>query len=83
MKRKEFNDLRSKTIKDLSKMVSEKKLEAEKIKMKILGGKEKNLKVHKNLSREIAKILTLIREKEIIESLQPKNEDVKKGKENA
>ena len=40
------------------------------MKMKILGGKEKNLKVHKNLMTEIAKILTLVREKEIIASLE-------------
>lgn len=69
MKRKEFTDLRAKSIKELGKIVSEKRLDAEKVKMKITGGKEKNTKVHKNLAREIAKILTLIREKEIIESL--------------
>lgn len=80
MKKKEFNDLRGKDIKDLRKLVMDKKLESEKAKMKILSGKEKNFKVKKNLSSEIAKILTLIREKEIIESLQPKEE---KGKENA
>lgn len=80
MKKKEFNDLRGKDIKDLKKLVVDKKLESEKAKMKIFGGKEKNLKLKKNLSSEIAKILTLIREKEIIESLQPKEE---KGKENA
>jgi len=48
--------------------------------MKIMGGKEKNLKVRRNLTREIAKILTLVREKEIIEalsSLEPKKEEVK------
>jgi len=49
------------------------KLEAEKAKMKMLGGKEKNFKVRKNLAKEIAKILTLVREKEIIESLQLKS----------
>lgn len=74
MKRKEFNDLRGRDIKDLKKLVVAKKLESEKAKMKILGGREKNFKIKENLSREIAKILTLIREKEIIESLE-------KGKE--
>lgn len=88
MKRKEFNELRSKSIKDLMKIVLDKKNEAEKAKMKHLGGKEKNNKVKKNLGREVAKILTLIREKEIIESLQPKVEEKKevkdtKRKENA
>ena len=73
MKRKEFNDLRGKNIQELGKIALEKKLEAEKAKMKMLGGKEKNLKVRKNLAKEIAKILTLVREKEIIESLQLKS----------
>ena len=75
MKRKEFIELRGKSIKDLRKIVEGKKLEAEKAKMKRFGGKEKNLKVGRNLSSEIAKILTLVREKEIIESLQPKVEE--------
>ena len=73
MKRKEFNDLRGKNIQELGKIALEKKLEAEKAKMKMLGGKEKNFKVRKNLAKEIAKILTLVREKEIIESLQLKS----------
>jgi ribosomal protein L29 len=77
MKRKEFKELRTKTVVELRKLVLAKKLEAEKAKMKNLSGKEKNLKVHKNLSGEIAKILTLIREKEIIESLEPKKEETK------
>jgi ribosomal protein L29 len=77
MKRKEINELRGKTIQELGKLASAKKIEAEKAKMKILGGKEKNLKVRKNLAHEIAKILTLIREKEIIESLEPKKEEAK------
>lgn len=81
MKRKEFNDLRSKTTKELNKIVAEKKLEKEKTKMKAVAGKEKNLKLAKNLSKEIAKILTLIREKEIIESLQPKVEKEVKVKD--
>ncbi len=76
MKRKEFNDLRKKNIQELEKIALEKKLEAEKAKMKMLGGKEKNLKVRKNLAKEIAKILTLVREKEIIESLQLKSSPV-------
>ena len=82
MKRKELNDLRGKTAQELEKIVLGKKLEIEKARMKIIGGKEKNLKVRKNLAREIAKILTLIREKEIIESLEAKNEEGKKVEKN-
>jgi ribosomal protein L29 len=74
MKRKEFNDLRTKDIKTLKKLAREKKFEAEKKKMEILGGKEKNLKATNNLRHDLAQILTLVREKEIIEKLQPKEE---------
>jgi hypothetical protein len=42
--------------------------------MQILGGREKNLKLHRNLRAEVAKILTLVREKEIVEELLPKEE---------
>jgi ribosomal protein L29 len=81
MKRKEFNDLRAKTVQDLKKIAIEKKSEAEKARMKIVGGKEKNLKTHKNLAREVAKILSLIREKEIIESLNKEKQKIKEVKE--
>ena len=78
MKRKDYIDLKGKTIKELIKMASDKKTEAVKKKMQILGGKEKNLKVYRNLRAEIAKILTLIREKEILEKVQPKEVETKK-----
>jgi len=74
MKRKEFTELRGKDIKALSKLAFEKKVEAMKVKVAMTGGKEKNLKVYKNIRHEIAQILTLIREKEIIEKMQPKKE---------
>jgi ribosomal protein L29 len=74
MKRKDYTDLKEKTIKELVKLASAKKAEATKKKMEILGGKEKNLKLHRNLRAEVAKILTLIREKEILEKLAPKEE---------
>ena len=84
MKRKDFKELKGKTIKELVKLASDKKAEAVKNKMKVLGGKEKNLKVYRNFRREIAKILTLIREKEILEKVQPEvkseEEKVKKDK---
>jgi ribosomal protein L29 len=69
MKRKEFIDLKSKDIKDLRRLATEKKRASTKAKMQISGGKEKNLKEYKNIRLEVAKILTLIREKEILEKL--------------
>ncbi len=84
MKKKEIIDLRSKDIEALKKIAYEKKLEAGKIKTKIAGGKEKNLKAFTNLRRDLARALTLIREKEIIEKLAPKKElKDEKGKEKA
>jgi len=74
MKRKDYIDLKGKTIAELTKMVSLKKTESVKKKMRILGGKEKNLKMHRNLRAEVAKILTLIREKEILEKMKPVEE---------
>ena len=80
MKIKELTGLRGKSIKELTKLAYEKRTEATKKKMEIMSGKEKNLKVYRNLMTEVAKILTLVREKEIIESLEPKEvkEEVKK-----
>ena len=75
MKKKDMISLRTKTAKELAKIVYEKQTEATKKKMEIMGGKEKNLKAHKNLSREIAKILTLIREKEIIEKIEAESKE--------
>jgi ribosomal protein L29 len=80
MKRKDYTDLKGKTVAELTKMVSVKRTDAIKKKMQSLAGKEKNLKVYRNLRADIAKILTLIREKEILEKVQPKevkSEEVK------
>ncbi|MGA2910362.1 MAG: 50S ribosomal protein L29 [Candidatus Microgenomates bacterium] len=74
MKRKDFTELKGKTAEELVKLASQKKLETMKVKMEILGGKEKNLKAYRNLRVELAKILTLIREKEILAKLAPKVE---------
>jgi ribosomal protein L29 len=70
MKRKDFNDLRTKDLTTLKKLATDKKLEASKKKMEIMGGKDKNLKAHRIMRRDLAQVLTLIREKEIMEKLQ-------------
>lgn len=73
MKRKDFTDLKTKTIKELQKMAREKKLEAMKKKMGIMAGKEKNLKSYAALRNVISKILTLVREKQIMETMKGDN----------
>ena len=77
MKTKDFKELRSKDINSLKKLASEKKLEEVKAKMGGVSSKVKNLKLALNYRREIAKILTLVREKEILESLAPKVKEEK------
>ena len=74
MKRKHYQDLKGKTIKELLKLATVKKAEALKKKMQIMGGREKNLKLYRQIRTEVAKILTLAREKEIIAKLADTND---------
>jgi ribosomal protein L29 len=66
MKKKDFKDLNAKETKDLVKMVVAKKDDLAKIIPNLKAGKEKNLKKSKNLKKEIAQLLTLIQEKEVM-----------------
>lgn len=70
MKKKEFTSLKDKSIKDLMKMVNTKKVEVAKKMAEAASGKEKNLKASSGVRHEIAQILTLIKEKEILELIQ-------------
>jgi ribosomal protein L29 len=68
MKKKEFQELKLKKVEELVKLVSAKKSEA----MVLIGEKygksaAKDVKKVKNLRKDIAQILTLLREKEIME----------------
>jgi len=72
MKTKDFKELRSKDIGGLKKLAADKQEEAVRAKMATVTSKEKNTKLTLNIRREVAKILTLVREKEILESLAPK-----------
>lgn len=70
MKKKEFNELKNKSVEDLIKMVSVKKAEAGKKVMEAFSGKEKNLKLSSALRRDVAQIKTLIKEKQILNLIQ-------------
>jgi ribosomal protein L29 len=59
MKTKELKDLRTKDAKELASLVAKKKTELLKLEVKILGGREKNVKLIKNLKKDIVQILTL------------------------
>ena len=67
MKRKDLVDLKIKEVKDLNKILGDKKAELEKVVVNIRVGKEKNLKKASHLRRDISQILTLISEKKILE----------------
>ena len=80
MKKMELNKLREKTLKQLKVQVAKDKLELMRIKSKVMVGKEKNLKKIKNLKREIAQTLTIIREKELIENQEQTTKDEEQKK---
>lgn len=61
MKSKEFNELKGKKEIDLLKLVRGKKVELTKLTSRIYAGREKNLKIGKNLKHDIAQIMTLIK----------------------
>lgn len=70
MKIKDFKDLKTKEIGELKKLLDGYIVESLKIKAKIASNQEKNLKAAGNLRRDIARVATLIREKEILEKLK-------------
>lgn len=66
MKRKELNELRGKDTKALNKLIAAKKAEITKVKVDINVSKEKNLKKLKNLRHDVAQVMTLVKEKDLI-----------------
>lgn len=67
MKKKELKTLREKTVKELEAQVEKLRLGAELAYAKTKVGQEKNVKKFRNERKDIAQILTIIKEKEIIE----------------
>ena len=74
MKKNDIADLRKKELKELEKMLEDKKMQMYKARTDVKTGKEKNLKKAKNIKREIALIATLVREKEFMAQAQEKQE---------
>ncbi|MBU0572551.1 50S ribosomal protein L29 [Patescibacteria group bacterium] len=66
MKKKDLQELRNKKVVELDKIVAKKKQETIMADAKMKTGQEKKIKKVKNLRREIAQVLTIIREKEIL-----------------
>lgn len=65
MKKKDLKTLRNKSKQDLRKTLIERQENLAKSYIKMKGGQEKNLKKSWRLRKDIAQILTLIREKEM------------------
>ncbi|MBL7036398.1 hypothetical protein ISR94_00930 [Candidatus Microgenomates bacterium] len=80
MKIKELKKTREKELKALEGLLDKKVLEMSKIQVKILSGKEKNLKAAKLVKRDVAQLLTLINEKKIDDKLE--SEEVKNSVDN-
>ena len=75
MKTEELKKLREKDTKELEGMVVEKKRELANSYANRKASNESNLKIVKNTKRDIAQILTIIREKEIVQNLKEKEEE--------
>jgi ribosomal protein L29 len=65
MKKNEFKQLRDSTLENLKSLVSKGKMEAAKIQLEISRGQTKNLHAYLTKRKDIAKIKTLIKEKEL------------------
>jgi len=74
MKKKDLVALRAKKTDEIKKSIREKKNELAQIAGKVKIGEEKNLKKMHNLRLEIARLLTIIREKEILEQEESSKE---------
>lgn len=61
MKINELRNLKKEEKKKITSLIFEKKLELNKIQVKIATGKEKNLKLVKNLRKDIAQLLTILK----------------------
>lgn len=77
MKKKDFVALRAKKTGELKDNIRERKNELIQTMGKIKAGEEKNLKKPHNLRLEIARMLSMVREKEILEK-ETRKEEVKK-----
>ena len=67
MKKKDLLELRNKKIAELDKIVIKKRQESVMANAKMKTGQEKKIKKVKNLKHDIAQVMTIIREKQILE----------------
>ncbi|MFC1710274.1 50S ribosomal protein L29 [Patescibacteria group bacterium] len=77
MKTKDLKSLRGKSIEDLEKLAGDKRNEINLTYAKIKAGQEKNTSKVKVLKRDLAQVMTIMRENEIIEESKPKDTKTK------
>lgn len=75
MKKKDLKTLRTKSDKEMEKTLDKKRKELMETFLKTKTGQEKNTKAVRNLRKDIAQILTIKKEKEIVEGMQKKEEE--------
>lgn len=63
MKKKDLLELRAKEIKELQSLLAKKKQELAKMMLELRAGKIKNVHVGKSLRKDMAQILTIMKEK--------------------
>ena len=78
MEKKELSALRLKSVSELKKTIVEKQKEASMFFSSLKAGKEKTTSKRRNLRRDIAQTLTIIKEKEILEKEIAKTESKEK-----
>lgn len=62
MKKRELQDFRAKTEKEISDAIAKSERELVDSRLKIVSGETKNIKMAKNVRREIAQLKTMLRE---------------------
>ena len=67
MKKNELKSYRDKNLEELVKVASKKKVELTKFKTDIIASREKNVKKVKNYRHELSQILSLIKEKSLMQ----------------
>lgn len=67
MNKKDLLNLKAKTVVELKKTVQEKVSGLNKLRTELMSGKHKNVRIVKNTRQEIARIYTILKEKELTE----------------
>lgn len=82
MKKKELKSLKQKTIKEIEKVLIKKRQSLLETIVKAKAGQEKNVKKVKMLKKDVAQILTILKQKQLKEKQEKKKIKLKNKKKN-